>query len=691
MAVAARPLRSRCSPESHADPAIGKLETPAQLLVAASARRRQEAARGLLSLADGHLRAASVGPHATVGAAAVITPGRTAHEPDPRGPSHRIARMTLFAGILSRTPAPVPARLRRLLQTELTQAASQTGSTPSPQLRILEDERFCCAALDIGVLGGDGAIVEPDAISLLAGEPLLGNHDTPRSRQDDLRALHEAARHEGEADALAAVARQANGVFAFIHLQPSRSRLTLAADKLSLRPIYYAVTPSWTIFSTVHRLFDSLMELDRTLDLRAMMEVCAFYFPLGDRMPCANVRRIRAAETVRVDGDSVRRSTYWRWDAIPVSQEPLETLAARAHRAFVRAVARRRDDPRGPLAYLSGGLDSRAVVAALVSQGRVPETFNFAWRGTLDHALGAAIAERLGTRHHEWPKPDGARTPDYAQLMADCLAQTGACRPEGSGGDLVWSGEGGSVALGHVHMHPKMVELMRAGDVDGAIDEFLAREDLRLPMKLFTPAAARQAAGLVREGIRDELDRLVASEPARRFHLFLLLNDQRRKLTRHFETIGRHRVELQLPFFDSAFLAVVLSVPVDACLGHRFYSQWLACFDRRVGEVPWQAYPDHAACPLPLPETLAYQWNPEYQQRERATQQKILLRRVWRALGSSDFPRSMLSRPRILGAAALHVTGLRDYGYALDAAAECHEQAKTSGGRMRLLGIGDGG
>ena len=31
---------------------------------------------------------------------------------------------------------------------------------------------------------------------------------------------------------------------------------------------------------------------------------------------------------------------------------------------------------------------------------------------------------------------------------------------------MVWSGEGGSVMLGHVHLSESIIELMRAGNVD---------------------------------------------------------------------------------------------------------------------------------------------------------------------------------------------------------------------------------
>jgi len=429
------------------------------------------------------------------------------------------------------------------------------------------------------------------------------------------------------------------------------------------------------------RILESLPGFDRTMDLRGMTEVTAFEYPLGDRTPYANVRRIHAAEVVDVDASSIRQSVYWRWDDIPVSTDAPELLAQRAHAAFVGGVKRRLAGARSATAFLSGGLDSRAVVGSLVSEGVEVRTFNFARRGTQDHFLGASMAESFGTAHHEYEKPEGARTPNYSEMMATAVRDAGGQNDPATSPRTVWSGEGGSVVLGHVHMHRPVVERLRSGNEEGAFDEFFDREDIRIPLKMFTTSVARSVARLVRDGVHKELMQLSGVEPGRRFHMFLLVNDQRRKLTRHFEDIDRHRLEWQLPFFDSAFVASVLAVPLDLCLEHRFYTSWFEQFDPIVRSVPWQSYPGHDPCPLPVPATLSYQWDSHYQAAERAAQKREVIARARNLLFAADFPRPLLSRSRVAVAAALHASGARNYEYALNAAALCHRYWRECEGR----------
>jgi asparagine synthase (glutamine-hydrolysing) len=395
----------------------------------------------------------------------------------------------------------------------------------------------------------------------------------------------------------------------------------------------------------------------------------------------------RAAEIVDLSPSGERHTEYWRWDEIPESGAATIDAARRAHTAFIDGVRRRWTGRRSTIAYLSGGLDSRAVVGALVSDRVNVNTFNFARSGTQDKILGDAMAARLGTRHHALPKPPGERTPDFAHLLRVALDGTGLV--EGAGGSaVVWSGEGGSVALGHVHMHRPVVERLRAGDEDGALHEFFEREDIRIPLKMYRRSMVPAIRSVAVKGVREELARLPHAEPGNRFHLFLLLNDQRRKLTRHFENIDVNRLEFQLPFFDSDFLETIVSVPLNERLEHRFYSRWFEQFDPVLRSVAWQAYPGHDPCPVPLPEGLSYQWDRRADYAERAANTRALLARARRLIMATDFPSPILSRSRVAVAAALHGAGIRNYDYALEAAAVCHQYWRDCKGRWVLEGAG---
>jgi len=225
---------------------------------------------------------------------------------------------------------------------------------------------------------------------------------------------------------------------------------------------------------------------------------------------------------------------------------------------------------------------------------------------------------------------------------------------------------------------------MRGGKVDAAVEEFMRGEHVYISPKVFKSAVFKGLAGVIKEGIKTELIGLRSADPARNFYLFLLLNDQRRKLSDHFENIDLHRVEYQLPFFDSGFLSQVMAVPIELCLGHRFYSKWLGLFASAVTSVPWQVYPGHDPCPLPMPQGLDYQWAEKYQKAERSSQKQQLIGRASALLRTTDFPDEILSKRNLRLATWVHATGWRDYEHIIKAAQTYGTYWKTCDGEYVL-------
>jgi asparagine synthase (glutamine-hydrolysing) len=568
--------------------------------------------------------------------------------------------MTLFAGAFSRDNQTIPDSVGESLRKCVSRQSDE-------EVCVFKDERSYFVKVDIGAFNEPGWLVESNgALSMLAGEPLLTMDagTLPQSRNQDLILIH-----EGLMRGQCGILRHATGTFCIVNYQPHSGTLNLIADKLGIRPLYYWMDERHVIFASALRILESITEIPKRMDVRAVTEMVALGYPLNNRTPYKGIFLLNAGEVLQVDGKKVSCRQYWRWDEIEQSVEPEEKLLPQLHTCFEEAVARRnRNDATVP-AYLSGGLDSRCVVAALQAQNVRVHTFNFARPGTQDQVFGLEFARQTDAIHEEAPKKAGDRVPDYSSLMAQVWSGSRhrrlypAERPL-----LAWSGEGGSVALGHVHMNQKIVGLMRAGNIDEAIEEFVQREYVYVSPKLFRPGIGDHLAGVVHKGIREELDGLHSQDPARSFYLFLMLNDQRRKLAGHFENIDLHRLELQLPFFDSAFLASIIALPIDSCLRHSLYVKWLSYFHRSVVSVPWQAYPGHEPCPHPIPQGFAYQWEEKYQSAERTSQKQQLIEQAWALLRPTGFPSELLSKRNLRLATWLHSLGLRDYEHVIKAA-----------------------
>lgn len=578
--------------------------------------------------------------------------------------------MTLFAGIFSRQSSqPLPVALC----DELRRALSRH---PSDEPRTFVDGRCFLAHLDIGAFGADSLqIDESGAVTMLAGEPLLDEQGA-----QDLSLLHDDLKREDWQ-----LLRRARGVYAAAHYAAQAGKLFLIADKLGLRPLYFWADEQFVIFATALRVLESLSLVPKEMDLRAVTEMTALGAPLGSRTPYAGISLLKAGEVVEIEARNITRHCYWRWDEIEPARDTEEELLRAAHDSFMRAVARRSGADKTTVAYLSGGLDSRCTVAALLEQGARVHTFNFALPGTLDYVLGNEFARTAGTIHEALPKEQGDQTPDYSALMARAWAGSQARQAEpAERPSLVWSGEGGSVAFGHVHVCPEIVEQMRAGRTGAAIETFLRREGASVTRRLLQPRVSDELSDALERGIREELDELHAADPARSFYLFLLLNDQRRKLAAHFENIDQHRLEFQLPFFDSDFLALVVSLPLDICLGHKFYVKWLGLFAPVVTQVAWQAYPGHEPCPVPAPQGAAYQWDDSYQTEQRDALKRKLLGQAAEMIYASDFPRDILRAFYLRTATLIYRVGWRDYSYVIQSAWKYFTYWKLCGSKYAL-------
>jgi asparagine synthase (glutamine-hydrolysing) len=217
--------------------------------------------------------------------------------------------------------------------------------------------------------------------------------------------------------------RHLNGIFAFVIWDERRGRLVAARDAFGVKPLYW-----WSdgrrvaVASEVGALLSAGLT-QAEVDPVALDHYLACRFVPAPRTLFRGIRKLGAAETLVVDGDGEPRITSWRG----APGEPLamddDELAGQLAERYLDAVERQMmsDVPYG--AFLSGGGDSAAIVAAM--KQRTPEpptTFTIGFPGHGDvldeRRLAAETARAVGTRHH-----------DTVMHETDFLTELGRCMP----------------------------------------------------------------------------------------------------------------------------------------------------------------------------------------------------------------------------------------------------------------------
>lgn len=209
---------------------------------------------------------------------------------------------------------------------------------------------------------------------------------------------------------------QLDGPFVIVAADAGRDRLVLGTDKLGTRRCYYSTAGRFVFGTDVGALLAHLPE--PALDDRALTDLLTIGQVWGGRtlvsavksMPSGGVLVYRgAAGTTTVD-------RYWeqRFDrsAVPPSGAEL----ADAYRRVVGACSATIDPDREVGVWLSGGLDSRSLAAALAPHHDIT-TFTYdANPPTGDNLrLARRVADALGM-----PNEQVALTPDgFASVLAD--------------------------------------------------------------------------------------------------------------------------------------------------------------------------------------------------------------------------------------------------------------------------------
>ncbi len=197
------------------------------------------------------------------------------------------------------------------------------------------------------------------------------------------------------------------GMFAYAIWDARKRALFVARDRFGKKPLYYAALPDRFIFGSELKC---LREAGAPLDIDN--EALRLYFLLSyipdPWSPYKAIRKVPPGSWMMVHADGrIEQESYWKLPA-PSESAPAgvteEQAAMRVRELFDESVRLRliADVPLG--AFLSGGIDSSAIVASMALQTKEPvKTFSIGFEESEFNELPYArmIAEKYGTDHHE--------------------------------------------------------------------------------------------------------------------------------------------------------------------------------------------------------------------------------------------------------------------------------------------------
>ncbi len=211
---------------------------------------------------------------------------------------------------------------------------------------------------------------------------------------------------------------QLRGMFAFAVWDVRRRQILLARDRLGIKPLYYTERDGELLFASELKPLLQNDDTDRSLNWKAVGHLFTFLATPADQSIVSGISKLEPAR-VAVAGPNrpLRTERYWDVTFEPDESVGEATLVERLRAQLHDAVTVHQVSDVNVGAFLSGGIDSSAVVAMMAkpAAGRL-KTFSigFAEAGFDELAHARSVAATFGTDHY-----DLVLRPDVVQTVED--------------------------------------------------------------------------------------------------------------------------------------------------------------------------------------------------------------------------------------------------------------------------------
>jgi asparagine synthase (glutamine-hydrolysing) len=369
------------------------------------------------------------------------------------------------------------------------------------------------------------------------------------------------------------------GMFAFAIAEHDTGTVTLARDRLGIKPMYLAETPGRLRFASTLPALLAAGGVDTGIDTVALHHYMTFHSVVpAPRTILAGVRKLPPAtiRVIRADGTSSER-VYWEASFTrPVAatgKEWTEAVRDKLRQAVDRRMVA--DVPVGVL--LSGGLDSSLIVALLAEQGQKGlTTFSIGFESGGgesgdEFAYSDIVAKQFGTEHHQIRIGQDRFLPAVSRTVAamsepmvshDCIAFNLLSEDVAKQVKVVQSGQGADEIFAGYSWYPPLANVPRERAAEAYAKEFFDRPHGDLTRQLNPQwlvdgdvSRAFVEASFARPGAATAVDAALRLDSQ-----VMLVDDPVKRVDNMTMAFG---LEARVPFLDHELVEIAAACPPE--------------------------------------------------------------------------------------------------------------------------------
>lgn len=388
-----------------------------------------------------------------------------------------------------------------------------------------------------------------------------------------------------------------NGSFIAAIFDKKKNKLILINDRYGSRPLYYTLHNGCLLFSSEIKAILEENTFERKVNDEAVFDFFLWGNLLGNKTLFNGINLLPPASILEFEEDNLKLKQYWRIKFEEDYEDlPEEYYIAKLEKLILQAVKRQSRKKHKLGVFLSGGLDSRTIAAALHKNDPNFKfgTFTFGKNPHCDDARYAyAVSRKLGVPHHFF-----IMSPDYLASHSEKIVHmTDGMYP-------CLDGHGASV-FGHMRQYCKisvggalmdvmfsllpehMFNISKKQVLQRIIKKEPTNFNLNMISKLFAKDYYSQKAGLAWKSFKEAMKECKSKHSTNAFSYFLITQRTRRFVLLGVE-FSRNYFECRTPFLDNDLVDFFLTVPPRLRAEVYLYSKMLKKLAPNLAKNPWQ-------------------------------------------------------------------------------------------------------
>jgi len=375
-----------------------------------------------------------------------------------------------------------------------------------------------------------------------------------------------------------------SGIFSAVGFNKRKKQIRLVSDKFGLKPLYYSKIPSGFAFASEIKALLKVEGISKEINPQAFSDFFHFGFTFGIKTLFNNIHLLTPGTALifDIESNSFAKEQYFKLESLFASNGEYDTDISLNDVAdtFIQAVENRIDDVSQMGISLSGGLDSRAILAAMQDKANGISSYTLGLSGCHDEKLADQMSKIAGTDHTMLEL--GAEYLDDFKSMAQTLIyfSDGLYHPHESTEKLaldyfkkasfkyLFRGHGGEIAKASL-AYPIQVDrsVKSITKMEGVLSFIgnsanLVSRDLEFK-NLFRPEFLSSMNKGWNKSLHDTADDIDIDLAPEDLCIYFYIQEWVRRQVVSSLSIFRSRVEIRLPYLDEYFLSALLKMPVE--------------------------------------------------------------------------------------------------------------------------------